>query len=247
MFQTFFYIPLLNALVGFYNTVAFQDLGVAIILLTLAIRVVFLPLFYKGAKNQSLIQKLQPEIKKIQHNHKDDKEKQAKAMMDLYKAHNVSPFSGLLMILIQLPILIGLYRVFLKGISADTMVNLYSFVAAPQHLNATFLHLIDLQKPSILMVILAAAAQYVQGRLALPKVEKGQELSTAEQMGRQMMFMGPIMTLAILGTLPSAIGLYWLVTSVFTVIQQIYINKTLNIKAEEKEHGITQTNNRTNP
>lgn len=239
MFQTFFYIPLLNALVGFYNTVAFQDLGIAIILLTLAIRVVFLPLFYKGAVNQSLMQKLQPEIKKIQHNHKDDKEKQAQAMMELYKTHNVSPFSGILMILVQLPVLIGLYRVFLKGISPDTLVNLYSFVSAPHNINATFLHLIDLQKPSILMVILAAAAQFVQGKLALPKIEKGQELSTAEQMGRQMMFMGPIMTVAILGTMPSAIGLYWLVTSVFTVVQQMYINKTLNINQEKKEHGIT--------
>lgn len=238
MFQTFFYIPLLNALVSFYNTIAFQDLGVAIILLTLAIRIIFLPLFYKGAVNQSLMQKLQPEIKKIQHNHKDDKEKQAQAMMELYKTHNVSPFSGFLMILIQLPVLIGLYRVFLKGISPETLVNLYSFVAAPHGLNATFLHLIDLQKPSILMVILAAAAQYVQGRLSLPKIEIGQELSTAEQMGRQMMYMGPIMTVAILSTMPSAIGLYWLVTSVFTVIQQMYINKTLNINQEKKEHGI---------
>lgn len=238
MFQTFFYIPLLNALVGFYNTVAFQDLGVAIILLTTAIRVIFLPLFYKGAVNQSLMQKLQPEIKKIQHNHKDDKEKQAQAMMELYKTHNVNPFSGFLMILVQLPVLIGLYQVFLKGISPDTMVKLYSFVMAPQNINATFLHLIDLQKPSILMVILAAAAQYVQGRLSLPKIEKGQELSAAEQMGRQMMYLGPIMTVAILGTMPSAIGLYWLVTSIFTVIQQMYINKTLNINQEKKEHGI---------
>lgn len=238
MFQTFFYIPLLNALVGFYNTIAFQDLGVAIILLTTAIRVIFLPLFYKGAVNQSLMQKLQPEIKKIQHNHKDDKEKQAQAMMELYKTHNVNPFSGFLMILVQLPVLIGLYQVFLKGISPDTMVKLYSFVMAPQNINATFLHLIDLQKPSILMVILAAAAQYVQGRLSLPKIEKGQELSAAEQMGRQMMYLGPIMTVAILGTMPSAIGLYWLVTSIFTVIQQMYINKTLNINQEKKEHGI---------
>lgn len=239
MFQTFFYIPLLNALVGFYNTVAFQDLGVAIILLTLAIRIIFLPLFYKGAVNQSLMQKLQPEIKKIQHNHKEDKEKQAQAMMALYKEHNVSPFSGFLMILIQLPVLIGLYQVFLKGISPDTMVKLYSFVAHPVNINATFLHLIDLQKPSILMVILAAAAQYVQGKLSLPKIEKGQELSTAEQMGQQMVYFGPVMTVAILGTMPSAIGLYWLITSVFTVFQQMYINKTLNINQEKKEHGIT--------
>ena len=156
MFQTLFYNPFLNALVWLYGTIAFQDLGVAIILLTLGIRVIFLPLFYKQAKNQSLMQKLQPEIKKIQHNHKDDKEKQAKAMMELYKMHNVNPLSGFLMVLIQLPIVFGLYRVFLNGISPATLVNLYSFVAAPQHLNATFLHLLDLQKPKILRIIATA-------------------------------------------------------------------------------------------
>lgn len=238
MFQTYIYIPLLNALVAFYNTVAFQDFGVAIILLTLFIRIIFLPLFYKGAKNQFLIQKLQPEIKKIQHNHKDDKEKQAQAMMELYKTHNVNPFSGFLMILVQLPVLIGLYQVFLKGISAEALTHLYSFVSTPAQLNTGLLGLIDLQESSILMVILAAVAQLAQGWISLPKVEKGQELSSSEQMGRQMMYMGPVLTVVILGSMPSAIGLYWLVTSLFTIIQQMYINKTLDIKEEKKEHKI---------
>lgn len=238
MFQTLFYIPFLNALVFLYETVSFHDLGIAIILLTFLIRLILLPLFYKGAKDQSLMQKLQPEIKKIQHDHKDNKEKQAQAMMDLYKTHKVNPFSGFLMILVQLPVLIGLYRVFYKGISPETLVNLYSFVSAPGNVNATFLHLIDLQKPSILMVILAAAAQYIQGKLTLPKIEKGQEPSSAEQVGRQMVFMGPILTIIILSKMPAAIGMYWLVTSVFTLTQQIYINKTLNIAKEKKEHHI---------
>ncbi len=239
MFQTFFYIPLLNALVWFYETVSFQDLGVAIILLTFLIRLILLPLFYKGAKDQSLMQKLQPEIRKIQHDHKNDREKQAQAMMELYKAHKVNPFSGFLMILVQLPVLIGLYQVFYKGISPETLVHLYSFVPAPASVNATFLHLIDLQKPSILMVILAAAAQYIQGKLSLPKIEKDQKLSTAEEVGRQMVFMGPVLTIVILSNMPAAVGMYWLITSIFTLVQQIYINKTLDIKGEKKEHGIS--------
>ncbi len=238
MFQTLFYIPFLNALVWLYESASFHDLGIAIILLTFLIRLVLLPLFYKGAKDQSLMQKLQPEIKKIQHNHKDDKEKQAQAMMELYRTHKVNPFSGFLMILVQLPVLIGLYRVFYNGISPETLVNLYSFVPAPENVNATFLHLIDLQKPSILMVILAAAAQFIQGKLTLPKIEKGQELSSAEQVGRQMVFMGPVLTVVILSNMPAAVGLYWLITSVFTLAQQLYINKTLDITGEKKEHHL---------
>ncbi len=241
MFQTFLVTPLLNALVYFYNTIAFQDLGVAIILLTLAIRVIFFPLFYHSARNQSLIQKLQPELAKIQHDHKDNKEKQAQAMMELYRRHKVNPFSGFLMILVQLPVLIALYQVFLKEFSPEIFSQLYSFVGRPEHLSTTFLSLIDLEKKSILMVSLAAIAQYFQGHLALPKLKEGQEVSSAEKIGRQMVYFGPFISVMVLGSLPAAIGLYWLVTSLFTVVQQIYINKTINLKEEKKEHGIIET------
>ena len=136
MFQTFLINPLFNALVVFYNTIAYQDLGLAIIFLTVAIRIIFLPLFYKSAKNQILIQRLQPELNKIQHDHKDNKEKQAQAMMELYKKHNVNPFSGFFMIFIQLPILIALYQVFLSGFSIEMFKDLYSFVSAPSEINS---------------------------------------------------------------------------------------------------------------
>jgi len=239
MFQTFLINPLFNALVVFYNTIAYQDLGLAIIFLTVAIRIIFLPLFYKSAKNQILIQRLQPELNKIQHDHKDNKEKQAQAMMELYKKHNVNPFSGFFMIFIQLPILIALYQVFLSGFSIEMFKDLYSFVSAPSEINSFLFGLIDLKKGSILMVSLAAAAQYFQGSLALPKTVKGKELSPAESIGRQMVYFGPLLTILILGKLPAAIGLYWLVTSVFSVVQQIYINRTIDLKGEKKEHGFT--------
>jgi len=243
MFQTILYNPLINALVFLYNTVAFQDLGIAIILLTVFIRLIFAPLFYKSAKNQIILQRLQPEIKKIQHAHKDNKEKQPAAMMDLYKKHEVNPFSGFLMIIIQLPVLIALYQVFLQGLSPDIFVHLYSFIVSPAHLNPMFLGLIDLEKRSILMVGLAAIAQYWQGRLTLPEIKKGQELSPPERIGRQMVYFGPILTVVILSSLPTAIGLYWLVTGVFSIVQQIYINKTLNLEKEKQEHGIIETKN----
>ena len=241
MFQTIFFDPLFNGLVALYNTVAFHDLGLAIIFLTLIIRIIFLPLFYKSAKNQILIQRLQPEIQKIQHDHKDNKEKQAQAMMELYKKHQVNPFSGFLMLLVQLPVLIAIYQVFLQEFSPAVMGRLYSFVTSPTEFNTLFLGLLDLEKRSILMVGLAAIMQYLQGKLSLPAAEKGREPSPAEKIGRQMVFIGPVLTIVILSNLPAAVGLYWLITSVFSVVQQIYINKTLNISQEKKEHGLTQT------
>ena len=241
MFKIIFFERFLNGWVALYNTVAFHDLGLAIIFLTLIIRIIFLPLFYKSAKNQILIQRLQPEIQKIQHDHKDNKEKQAQAMMELYKKHQVNPFSGFLMLLVQLPVLIAIYQVFLQEFSPAVMDRLYSFVTSPTEFNALFLGLLDLEKRSILMVGLAAIMQYLQGKLSLPAAEKGREPSPAEKIGRQMVFIGPVLTIVILSNLPAAVGLYWLITSVFSVVQQIYINKTLNISQEKKEHGLTQT------
>ncbi|NCN52903.1 membrane protein insertase YidC [Candidatus Wolfebacteria bacterium] len=238
MFQTILINPFLNILVYFYNTIAFQDLGLAIIFLTLFIRIVLFPFFYSGEKNRILLQKLQPELKKIQDNHKNDKEKQAQAMMELYKEHDVNPFSGILILFIQLPILIALYRVFLSGLTPEIFDHLYSFVSKPEILNTSLLGLINLTEKNILVVGLAAVVQYIQGQLALPKVKKGQELSSPEKIGRQMVFFSPIITIVILVNFPSAVGLYWLVTGIFSVGQQIYINKMLNIQEEKKIHHL---------
>lgn len=234
-FNTILYQPLFNALVFLYNTVAFQDLGIAIILLTLVVRLILYPLFYKSFRNQTLMQKLQPEIQKIQHNHKHDREKQARVLMELYRQHRVNPFSSFLLILVQLPILIVLYRLFLQGITPDSFANLYPFVPAPAVLHHSFLGLIDLQSRSILIVVLAAVLQYGQGRLSLPRRREGDQDSSQAKMGRSMVWIGPILTVVILATLPAAVGVYWFASSAFSIIQQIVINKQL----KKNESGIS--------
>ncbi|MEK7553515.1 MAG: YidC/Oxa1 family membrane protein insertase [Patescibacteria group bacterium] len=218
LFNTYLYNPLLSSLIFLYENIPGHDLGIAIIALTVVIRIVLLPLFYKGAKDQAILQRLAPKIKEIQKDHKDDRAKQAQVMMELYREHKVNPLSQFLIIIIQLPVLIALYWVFLKGIPANGELNHY------------FLGIIDLSSRSLIIVALAALAQYFQGKLALPKTSKnGGELSPMEKMGRQMIFIGPVLTVMFLSYLPSAVGLYWLTTSIFSVIQQIVINKRLNI------------------
>lgn len=246
IFNEFFYRPLFNILIFLYNSVSFGDLGVAIILLTILIRMILLPLFYKSARDQMIMRRLAPKIKEIQENHKDDKGKQSKAIMDIYREHKVNPFSGFLMILIQLPVLIALYRVFLKEITAESLNNgLYSFIFKPEIINHQFLGLVDLSKRNLIIVILASLAQYFQGKLSLPKNDKPtKDLSSVEAVGRQMIFVAPALTFVFLYSfgLPSAVGLYWLTTSVFSVIQQIAINKRLSdtheVEKEIKEHKL---------
>lgn len=141
--------------------------------------------------------------------------------MGLYREHRVNPLSSFLLILVQLPILIALYQVFMKGLSIEA-----------GFLELSFLGLIDLSEKSAIIVGLAAAAQYFQGKLSIIKSEKPfKDLTPAERMGRQMIYLGPILTVIFLYffNLPSAVGLYWLTTSLFSVIQQIIINKRLKL------------------
>ncbi len=232
LFNEILYRPLFNALVFLYQYLSFRDLGIAIIFLTVIIRLILFPLFYKGAKDQTILQRLAPKIKEIQKNHKDDKEKQTKALLELYREHKVNPFSGFLLLLVQLPILIALYKVFLAGFSEKTLSVLYPFVSAPNSFSHSFLGIIDLGKANIFIVLAAAVAQYFQTKLAVPKTDKPfKDLSAAERMSRQMIYLGPVLTIVFLYflNLPSAVGLYWLTTSAFSAIQQVIINRRIKI------------------
>ncbi len=219
--------PLTNVLVFFYNTIALRDLGLAIILLTVFIRLVLFPLFHKSTRQQIIIQHLQPRLKEIQKEFKEDKVKQTEAMMALYREHGVNPFSGFLFLLVQIPILIALYQIFLLDFGAGKLAGLYSFVADPGALHTTLLGLINLNQPSILMVALAAILQYFQAKLALPPRQEGKIPSPAEAAMRHMVFIGPLITLLIFYRLPSAVSLYWVVSSLFSIGQQIVINRSL--------------------
>lgn len=226
LFNIIIYKPLFNALIVLYKYVAFGDFGLAIILLTIIIRLILYPLFYKSFENQIKLQKIQPIIKKIHHDHKHNREEQARKLMELYKQHKVNPFSGFILILVQLPILIALYRIFLTGITPEALKNLYSFITPPSNITSSFLGLINLAERSIVVVALAAVAQYVQGRLSLTHTKTEQETS-ASKVSKQMVFIGPALTSVILLSLPSAVGLYWLTTSLFSIIQQIIITRKL--------------------
>ena len=114
LYHTLFYNPILQTLIFVYQKITFKDLGLAIIVVTLLFRLILFPLFYRRDKEQTVFQKIQPKINKIQKELKDNKEEQVKALMELYKEHKVNPFSSILLIIIQLPVLIAIYQVILK-------------------------------------------------------------------------------------------------------------------------------------
>src|SRR3989344_6709624 len=188
LFHQLLYRPLFNALIFLYNTISVGDLGVAIIILTIIIRFILFPLFHKSAKHQAIMQRLQPKIKKIQHDHKEDKEKQAQALLALYREHKINPLSGIFLLFLQLPILLALFKVFNEGLSPEAFSDLYSFVSRPEHLNTEFLGLINLSGKSIMMVGLSAVIQFVQGRISLPKPTGDDDPAT--KVGQYMIYVG---------------------------------------------------------
>jgi len=215
IFHTYLYAPILWVFVFIYENLAFRDIGFSIFLLTILVRVVLFPIFYKSAKDQSLMQRIQPKLKKIQVEHKDNKEEQARQMMGLYKEHKLNPFSGFLLLLVQLPVFIVLFQIFTKELSTSVFDN------------QLFLGLINLGEKSIIIAIIAAGLQYFQSKLLLPPSKNNKEEDTMARVGRTMVVMGPVLTFFILMNLPSALGFYWMISSVFSIVQQIYINKKI--------------------
>lgn len=223
-FHTILYRPLFNILVLLYEYLPGHDFGIAVIVLTVLIKFLFYPLGMKAIKSQKALSELQPKIKEIQEKYKKDKERQTKETMRLYQTEKINPFSGCLPLLIQFPVLIALFyvfRTFQGGLSPAELGVLYPFVSYPE-INTKFLGIIDLVKPSIFLALFAGIAQFFQTKMNIPetKTSKGQALDFASMMQKQMKYFFPIFTVVILFKLPSAIGLYWLVTTLFTIIQQ---------------------------
>jgi YidC/Oxa1 family membrane protein insertase len=176
---------------------------------------VLLPIFYKGARDQTIIQRIQPHIKKIQLDHKDNKEKQARELMALYKKHSINPFSSILFLIIQLPVFFALFRIFSKEITA-TVFQTHSILG-----------LLNLNEKSLLLAVFAAVFQYLQTRMIfISKAgDKNAAANPAATNQKIMMYMGPVITFIVLFNLPAAIGLYWTVSNLFSIAQQFYINK----------------------
>ena len=235
-FRAIVYQPLFNGLVLLYEHVSFEDLGLAIIFLTIAVRVVLFPLFHKTAKHQKISQELQPKVKEIRKKYKDDKEAQTKALMDLYKDNQIHPLTPILLLILQMPVLFSLYRIFINGFSNGALDMLYSFVPAPEHINQTLLGIVTLSEVSIPLVIAAAIAQYIQGVLVSSKSrsQKGAANGQAQKMAKLGIFMGPAMALIILLRFPAAVALYWLTSTIFSIIQQIIINHSMSKEKEKK-------------
>jgi len=234
MFNTLFYAPLYNTMVWLIDVIPSHDAGIALVILTLFVSVLLFSLSKKSIKTQIAMKEIEPELAKIKAI--ESKEEQAKQTMALYKKHKVNPFSVILILLIQFPILIALYYVFYNGFPEIHTDVLYSFIKVPEAVNMMFLGLIDLTQKSVFLAILAGVTQYVQAAILTsynkpkPLVE-GQKRTMQEEfansMQTQMKYFLPVMIGGISLTLPAALPLYWSVRNLFTAAQEVFIRRRL--------------------
>jgi len=233
LFNLVIYQPLYNILIFLYNVVPGHDFGVSIIIITAIIRLVLWPLSNKSIQGQKSMQGLQPKIKALKEQYKGDKQKLAQATMELYKQEKVSPFSSCLPLLIQLPFLIGFYWVLSAGLKSQNMEVLYPFVQNPGAIKTVSFGFLELSRANWILAVFAGAAQYWQAKM-LPtqkpviKSDGSKDEDMMATMNKQMIYMMPVMTVIIGGTLPAGLTLYWLVTTLLTGLQQMIVFKKKN-------------------
>ena len=223
-FSTFFYKPILNALIFLTAALPGHDLGLAVILLTVIIRALMFPMTHKMLKTQNAMKIIEPEVKKI-YADKKNKEDQAKALMELYKKHGINPLSGFFILLIQLPILFAMYQVFLYGLPFPAG-DVYVFLKIPENINTMFLGFISLTSANIGLAALAALSQFWQAKLALPpKTTPHAKGDMAQAMQWQMLYVFPFIIFILGFKLPAAVSLYWTAMNVFAIVHETRVRK----------------------
>lgn len=237
MWNTFIYKPILNVLVMILSYITMGDLGFAIVVLTIIVKAILYPLSKKAITSQIDMASIQADIAEIKAK-KLSKEDEARETFALYKNKKINPFSGCLVILIQLPIIFGLYFVFLRGLNLENAA-LYSFVHVPATINTMFLGLVDLTKThSIWIAILTGLTQFIQVYISptqkiqnkTTKDQKGLSADIQKSMQIQMKWVFPVIIGFITYKIQAAVGLYWIVNNLITIVQERAIARAINKK-----------------
>lgn len=225
LFNLVLYQPIFNLLIFFYNIIPGHDIGLAIIALTVVVKLVLSPFTWQSLKSQKSMQDLQPKLSALKIKFKDQKDKIASETMKLYKENKVNPLSSCLPLLIQFPFLLAVYYAFRRGLTSADFSILYPFVHNPGQIDTLSFGLINLAVPNVLLSILAGIAQYVQTRMLSTQKTKPTPGSRDENMmasmNKGMLYFMPFMTIFIGLQLPAGLTFYWFLTTVLTVFQQM--------------------------
>ncbi len=239
LFHEVLYRPLFNALIALYTFLPGQDIGLAVIVLTVLLRLLLTPLLRRQFHSTRVMSTLQPQLAEIRRATKDRQE-QSRRMLKLYQQHGVNPAGGCLPLLVQLPILWAMYAVLRAGLSPDVLNGLYPFLKNPGTIHPVAFGFLDLARvpvertseamtivwPGVALALLTGAVTYWQAKIMpSPTPHSASEDATpAEQamhrMSRQMLLIMPVMIVWWGLFLPVGLSLYWFISTLFSVVQQ---------------------------
>lgn len=242
-FFNFIYEPLYNGLVFLVDIVPAHDIGIAVVILTIFVKLILLPLSRQAIRTQSLMREIAPEVDRLKEKYKEKPEEQARAIFALYRERNIRPFATFFLIFLQLPILFGLYWVFWKGgfpaINADT---LYAFVPTPERVNMEFLGIVDMSERSIFLAALTGLTQYLYTRLSMgkrkPRVKEDNPTFSsdmAHSFDLQARYVLPLLFAGISYTLAAALPLYWTTSNVFMIAQEFVMGRRFGERAKDAD------------
>jgi YidC/Oxa1 family membrane protein insertase len=227
-FHFLVYDPLYNGLVFLVGVIPTHDVGIAVVALTIVVRIILFPLSRRAIETQKAMKKVAPEVEKVKEKFKDDREQQSKAIFALYREQGVHPFAGIGLLLLQLPVLFALYWIFaLGGLPEIRPDLLYGFVSAPPRVDMEFLGAINMAGHSLVLGILAAATQFIYTRLSMGPREKQKTSGTPSFSGElarsfdlQARYMLPATFIILAFFIPNAAMLYILTSNLFMIGQE---------------------------
>lgn len=237
LFHTAIYEPIYNALAFVVSIVPGGDIGVGIIIITIIVRIILFPLSLSAIKSQIAMKRIDPALKEIREKYKDDKEAVGRKTMELFKENKINPLAGFLLILIQLPVIIGLYMVLQAEATQVSFAPalLYPFVHVPAQTSLLFLGILDLTGKSLLLAVIVAATQFIYARLLAPaktaSVSKSADKKPsfqedfASSMQMQMQYVFPLLIGGIAYFTSAAIALYFVASNVFSILQELVVQK----------------------
>jgi len=236
IWHTFFFDPIYNSLVFFIDVVRGGDVGVAIILTVILVKVILLPVSLKAARTQLIMHEMDPKMREIKEKYKDNREEQARKTLELFQTNKVNPFSSILLLFIQIPIVIALYFAVYKGggvaLPAINTELLYSFIPTPESVSMLFLGGMDIAGKSMPLALIAGITQFIYTRMSLPtlpardpKAEASFKDDFNRSMQLQMRYVMPVIIFIAAYTISAAIALYFVVSNLMTILQEYVVRR----------------------
>lgn len=248
--ENLIYQPIYNTLIFLISLVPGNNLGLAIVILTLILRTILLIPTHKSLKSQREMQKMQPKLEAIRKKYKNNQEKIAMETMKIWKEHKVNPLSSCLPLLIQFPILIALFYVIQSGLNPDQAVLLYGPIADFQlsQIDTIFLGILDLATQEMFVLpLIIGGLQFFQLRMLSSKIKQNQPkkkkkkkkkedaMPDMQAANKMMQYIMPVMIAIFTATLPAGVGLYWGTSTLYSIGQQYFIQRNEDKNKKPKE------------